>query len=113
MEHMLITDSELVEVPQPSLAAGPPEGAARYPCELTLYLGQELLDKLGRSAADFKAGQDLVVRARATVRSVRDTAKIEGESSPEPGGDSVDIQITHLELRQQDDFDEAWEEANA
>jgi hypothetical protein len=79
----------------------------RYPYGLSLDLNDESMEKLGLSAKSFSVGESVVIKAKAKVKSLR-MNQYEGEDKTE----SMDLQITHLEVVSSDKFEEAFKEAS-
>lgn len=63
-----------------------------YPYGLSIYLDNDSLKKLGKTAADFSVGEDLSIVATVKVKSISSNQGHSGNK------DSVDLQITDLEF---------------
>jgi hypothetical protein len=79
----------------------------RYPYGLSLDLNDESMDKLGLSAKSFSVGEEVVIKAKAKIKSLR-MNQYEGEDK----SDSMELQITKLEVVSSDKFEEAFKEAS-
>lgn len=90
---------------QPDISVGERES---YPYGLRIDLDPESLDKLGLSASEFKAGNTVKLMAQAEVKVVTQVESEDQESFPRS---NVELQITSLGLKNQEDFETAWEEA--
>jgi len=85
---------------------GPESNGPKYPWGLSLDLNDEVLEKLGVSAKDFKVGEDVVIKAKAKIKRLGSN---EDEADKR---ESIDLQITHLEVVSSDKFEEAFKEAS-
>jgi hypothetical protein len=79
----------------------------RYPYGLSLDLNDESMEKLGLSAKSFSVGEEIVIKAKGKVKRLS-ASQYENEEKNE----SMDIQITHLEVVSSDKFEEAFKEAS-
>ena len=78
----------------------------RYPWGLELSLNDESLDKLDMEAIDFKVGDVVGIRAKGNVTRLSSNQSENGESR-----ESIDIQITDLDIVSENAFDKAFKEA--
>lgn len=84
------------------------ESGPGYPWGLELNLSDEAMGKLGITAKNFAVGETVMIRAKAKVKRLS-MSQYEGDKEK---NESMDMQITHLEIVSQDKFDEAFKEAS-
>lgn len=108
MQHMLLPPKD--DSPDKTVTVDIPDedSKPRYPYGLEIRLGKECLDKLNRAVKDFEVGQEVMLRAKSTVQTTVEAQSVDGEDVYP--ANSVELQITHLELKLKDGFEDAWEE---